>query len=58
MTQLDTLKHDYDMILRLLHLNLVFYFPPGGPPSIFLSVDDGRSQISGSTSQGAHHRRF
>jgi hypothetical protein len=33
--------------------------PPRGPPSMFLSVDGGRSRISGSrTSQGVRRRRF
>jgi hypothetical protein len=32
---------------------------PGGPPSMFLSVDGGRSWIpSSGTSQGVHHQRF
>jgi hypothetical protein len=37
--------------LQLWHL-------PGDPPSMFLSVDGGRSRISVSTHQGSHHQSF
>jgi hypothetical protein len=38
---------------RILHQHLL-----GGPPSLLFSVDGGCSQISGTASQEAHHRRF
>jgi hypothetical protein len=31
---------------------------PGGPPSMFFSVDGGHSWISGTASQGAYRRHF
>jgi hypothetical protein len=37
---------------------ILWLYLSGGPLPIFFNVDGGRSQITISTRQGVHHRRF